>query len=131
MSRKFTIDPAKPFFLFDTAGEWHATVLNTYIFDVRGDYIGFIRNEAFDVYTQVGEWIGNIYQDGRIIRHRNAERPPLLKDVPPKPPKPKLPASAPLPPQTGDLGYSRIDVLEWDADIFKRLSDLVPDAGEE
>jgi len=131
MSRKFTIDPLKPFFIFDTPGEWHATVLNSSIFDVRGDYIGFVRGETFDVYTQVGEWIGNLYQDGRIIRHRSADRPPLLKDIPPKPAKPKLPAAAPLPPQNGDLASSKIDVLEWDAEIFKRLSDLVPDAGEE
>ena len=93
MSRRFTIDPTKPFFIFDTAGEWHATVLGWYIFDLRGDYIGFVRNEGYDVYTTSGEWIGNLYKDGRIIRQRSADRPPLLKHVPPKPPKPKLPAA--------------------------------------
>jgi hypothetical protein len=132
MTRKFTIDPNKPFFVFDTAGDWHATILNGCIFDLRGDYIGFIRNENHDVYTQVGEWVGNLYPDGRIIRQRNIDRPPLLKNVPPKPTaKPKLPASAPLAPLPGDLGYSKIDVMEWDPEVFKRLSDLVPDAGEE
>ncbi|MBK8025990.1 MAG: hypothetical protein IPK19_32545 [Chloroflexi bacterium] len=131
MARKFSIDPTKPFFVFDTAGDWHATVLGWYIFDVRGDYIGFVRNANYDVFTRSGEWIGNLYPDGRVIRNRNAERPPLLKNLPPVPPKPKLPPRAPLPPINGDLGYSRIDVLEWDPDIFKRLSDLVPDAGEE
>ncbi len=131
MSRRFTIDPNKPFFIFDTAGDWHATVLGWYIFDARGDYIGFIRNEGFDVYTTSGEWIGNIINDGRIIRNRNADRPPLLKQLPAKPPKPKLPPRAPLAPQTGDLGFSKIDVLEWDPEVFKRISDLTPDAGEE
>ncbi len=131
MSRRFTIDPAKPFFIFDTAGEWHATALNWYIFDQRGDYIGFIRNESYDVYTTSGEWIGSLYADGRIIRNRNVDRPPLLKQLPAKPPKPKLPARSPLAPLPGDLGFSKLDVLEWDPEIFKRISDLTPDAGEE
>jgi hypothetical protein len=131
MARKFTIDPNKFFFIFDTAGDWHGTVFNWAIFDLRGDYIGFVRNENYDVFTQSGEWIGNLYPDGRIIRNRNVDRPPLLKNLPPKPAKPKLPPRAPLPPINGDLGYSRMDVLEWDPEVFKKLSDLVPDAGEE
>lgn len=129
MSRRFTIDPNKPFFVFDTAGDWLAVVMNNIIFDTRGDYIGFVRGETYDVYTASGEWIGNLFHDGRIIRKRSANRPPLVKDPPPKQPKPeKFPARAPLPPQNGELGFDKIDVLEWDPDIFKRLSDLTPDA---
>jgi hypothetical protein len=131
MSRRFAIDPNKPFFIYDTRGEWHATVLNWSIFDGRGDYIGFVRNEAYDVYTTSGEWIGNIIGDGRIVRNNNVDRPPLLKKLPPKPPKPNLPPRAPLPPMNAELGFSKIDVLEWDSEIFKRISDLIPDAGED
>src|SRR5215204_4645827 len=98
MSRRFTMDPAKPFFIYDTGGEWHATIFAWNIFDGRGDYIGFIRNETYDVYTTSGEWIGNVIPDGRIVRNKNVDRPPLLKKLPPKPPKPKLPPRAPLPP---------------------------------
>ncbi len=131
--RKFTIDPTKPFFIYDTPGDWHATMLNWAIFDLRGDYIGFVRNDIYDVYTTSGEWIGNLIKDGRITRNRNVDRPPLLKqsELPKKPVKPQLPARAPLPPLTGDMSYSYIDVLEWDPDVFKRLSDLTPDAGDE
>ena len=43
MSRRFVIDPTKPFFIFDTAGDWLATKIGSYIFDGRGDYIGFAR----------------------------------------------------------------------------------------
>ncbi|MFQ3568062.1 MAG: hypothetical protein SNJ59_13810 [Aggregatilineales bacterium] len=128
-SRRFTIDPKKPFFIFDTAGDWLATKLGDYIFDTRGDYIGFVRGESYDVYTASGEWIGNLYHDGRIVRKRSAPRPPLLRELPPKPAKPeRLPSRAPLPPQTAELGFDKIDVLEWDPEIFKRLSDLTPDA---
>lgn len=133
MSRKFVIDPNKPWFIFDTGGDWLATKIGEYIYDGRGDYIGFVKTEKYDVYTKYGEWIGNLFPDGRIIRKRSAPRPPLLKpsELPPKPAKPKMPGRAPLPPLNGDLGYDKIDVLEWDPDIFKRVSDLAPDAGEE
>jgi hypothetical protein len=32
---------------------------------------------------------------------------------------------------SAELGFDRVDVLDWDPDIFKRLSDLTPDSGEE
>jgi hypothetical protein len=134
-ARRFTIQPDKHFYLYDTPGDWQGTVMNWFIFDPRGDYLGFIQADTpttYDVYTTSGEWIGEIIQDGRIVRKRNYNRKPLLKELPPKPPKPaKLPARAPLPPQTSDLGFDKVDVLEWDPDVFKRLSDLIPDAGEE
>jgi hypothetical protein len=131
MIRPFKIDPEKPFFIFDTAGDWQATRMGDFLFDSRGDYIGFVRGERHDVYTTDGEWVGNLYPDGRIIRKRNYDRPPLLPSVPAKPAKPRnLPGRAPLPPMTGDLGFDKVDVLDWDPDVFKRLSDLRKDAGE-
>jgi hypothetical protein len=127
MSRKFVIDPEKPFFIFDTRGDMHGVKLGEYIYDARGEYIGFVRGETYDVYTAVGEWIGNLIPDGRIVRKRNYERRPLLEDKPPKQPTIRITARVPLPPMTADLGFDKIDVLDWDEDIFKRLSDLVPD----
>lgn len=130
--RKFVIDPEKPFFIYNTAGDWLATKIGIYLFDTRADYIGFVLNDIHDVYTSSGEWIGNLYPDGRIVRKRNYTRPPLLKTLPPKPNKPaKPPVRAPLQPIPADLGFDKIDVLEWDEEVFKRLSDLLPDAGEE
>ncbi len=129
MSRQLTIDPNKPWFIFDTAGDWFATKLGHYLFDPRGDYVGFVMGEAYDVYTTSGEWIGNLHHDGRIVRKRSANRPPLLKKLPPKPAKPeRLPSRAPLPPQSGELGFDKVDVLEWDPEIFKKISDLTPDS---
>ena len=130
--RKFVIDPEKPFFIYNTSGDWLATKMGIYIFDSRGDFIGFVLNEIHDVYTASGEWIGNLYPDGRVVRKRNYQRPPLLKQLPPKPAKPaRMPVRAPLQALPADLGFDRVDVLEWDEEVFKRLSDLLPDAGEE
>jgi hypothetical protein len=128
MFKKFTINPDKPFFIFDTRGDWHATLFGEYIFDTRGEYVGFIRGDNHDVYTTIGEWIGNLYADGRILRKRNVDHLPLLKDLPPKPTKPtNLPARAHLPPMFSELGYDKIDMLEWDPDVFKMVSDKQSD----
>lgn len=128
MSKRFVIESDRPFFIYDTRGQWHATKIGEYLWDTRGEYIGFVRGENYDVYTSAGEWIGNLWPDGRIVRKRTADRRPLIKELPAKPMKPaSLPAHAPLPPMTGDLGFDKIDVLEWDDEIFRRISDLQSD----
>lgn len=117
--------PEKPFFIFDTHGDWQATKIGTTIFSSRGEYIGFL--EENDVYKQDGEWIGRLSKDGRVLRKRAERRRELHPNPPPKPPKPVLPPRAPLPPMMAELDFSTIDVLDEDPDIFKRISDLRPD----
>ncbi len=126
-AKKFIIDPAKPFFIFDTRGDAHGVKIGDYLYDMRGEYMGFVRGESYDVYTSYGEWIGYLVPDGRIVRKRNYDRPPLLQDKPALQPKIRITARMPLPPMTADLGFDRVDVLEWDDEIFKRVSDLMPD----
>lgn len=122
--KTLVVDPAKPFFIYDTQGDWHATLLSGCLWDARGEYIGFVRGENYDVYTTYGEWIGNLSPDGRIVRKRSQPSQPLLKIRRLRPPKPNnLPPRAPLPPLTSDLGYHLIDVLDWDPDVFKNVPD--------
>ncbi len=122
------IDPDKPFFVFDSRGEWHATLLNSCLWDARGEYIGFVRGPNHDVYTVYGEWIGNLTADGRIVRKRVSDRQTLLRIRKLPPPRPRnLPPRAPLPPMSADLGHHFIDVLEWDPNVFKNVPDLKKD----
>lgn len=127
MPRKFTIDPDKEFFIFDTRGDVHAVLLGEFLYDMRGEYIGYVRGETYDVYTGSGEWVGNIWPDGRIVRKRNYQRQPLDTARPTPPSKIRISARIPLPPMSADLGFDKVDVLEWDDEIFKRISDLTPD----
>ncbi len=114
------IDPSQPFFIFDTRGEWHATLLENCLWDARGDYVGFVRPPRYDVYSIDGRWIGNLTPDGRIIRKRMLDKQPTLKIRKLTPARPRnLPPRAPLPPLTADLGYHYVDVLEWDPDALK------------
>ncbi|GIL09143.1 MAG: hypothetical protein BroJett033_6540 [Chloroflexota bacterium] len=127
-AKPFVINPETPFFIFDTNGEWHATLINGCLWDANGEYMGFVRGENHDVYTLHGEWVGNLAHDGRIIRRRMSERQPLLKirRLPPQKPV-NLPARAPLPPQHAELAHTMIDVLDWDPDVFKNVPDLKSD----
>lgn len=128
MLKKPKIDPNKPFFIYDTRGDWHATLIGDNLWDTRGEYVGFILGDNFKVYTAQGEHIGDLIHDGRIVRKRHFERPTLLADLPPTPTPPeKFPVRAPLPPMFGELGFAYLDVLDWDSEIFKRVSDLKPD----
>jgi hypothetical protein len=88
-ARNFTIKSDEPFFIFDSHGEWHATLLNNCLWDARSDYIGFVRGANYDVYTAFGEWIGNLTQDGRIVRRRVTDRQTVLrvKKLPPSKPR--------------------------------------------
>jgi len=120
-AQTFVIDPDEPFFIFDSAGDWHATIINGCLWDLRGNYVGFIRGKRHDVYTADGRWIGFVRKDGRIVRYRRDNSQPILqiKRLKPLSKPANLPPRAPLPSISTDLDYSLIDVLEWDPDILK------------
>jgi hypothetical protein len=125
--------PPKPIFLYNTAGDWLGTVLGRYVYDPRGDSMGFVEEEGKDkqAYTFDGEWVGTISKDGRILRKRAGKKRPLHANPLPKlKGKPQgLPARAPLPPQNAEIGYDTLDVLEEDPQIFRRVSDRKADLG--
>jgi hypothetical protein len=125
----FVINTNQPFFIFDSDGNWHATVLNNCIWDAHGRYIGFVRGPEYDVYTAAGEWIGQLMVDGRIIRKRVYERQPELSLKKLRPRRPgNLPPDAPLPPSIAQLRYHYVDVLEWDPQIFERQANHQSDS---
>lgn len=128
--------PEKPIFLYNTAGDWQGTIIGAFVYDPRGDAIGWIEKventTTVALYTFDGEWVGDLYKDGRIVRKRAGKKRPLHRN-PPKRPQGKpanLPARAPLPPQNAELGYDTVDVLEEEPEIFKRVSERRPDMGE-
>lgn len=119
-------NPNRPVFIFDTRGDWQATKIGDYLFNTRGEYIGFV--EDGEVYKGDGEWVGRLSRDGRILRKRSERRRPFHVHPPAAPPRPeRLPARAPLPPLMAELDFSTVDVLEEEPDIFKRISALRPD----
>lgn len=118
----------KPRFIWNTYGDWVATLVDTFIWDQTGTWVGWLDGD--EVFTTDGEWVGTLSRDLRILRKRSAVRPPLRTDIPSKPAKPDLPGRAPLPPSFSELTYSIYDVMEEDPEVFKRLSDMRKDMGE-
>ena len=125
-----TDKPSKPEFVYNTAGDWLATAVTPYVFDARGECVGFMEGRA--VYTFDGEWVGDLSKDGRILRKRAGKKRPLHTNPPARlKVKPStLPGRAPLPPQNAEIGYDTIDVLEEDPEVFKRTSERRKDMGE-
>jgi hypothetical protein len=114
-------------FIWNTYGDWVATLIEGHLYDLRGTWVGWVE-ENKDVYKGDGEWLGKLSDDRRILRKRTASRRPLREDIPDQPEeKPDLPVRAPLPPTFAELTFSDIDVLEEDPDAFKQISDLKPD----
>ncbi|MGF1505671.1 MAG: hypothetical protein GYB64_03025 [Chloroflexi bacterium] len=116
----------RPGYIWNTYGDWCATLVDGHIWDLRGNWIGWI-DENRDVYKADGEWIGTLSRDMRILRKRTARSRALQEHIPETPPKPELPARATLPPSFAELTYSEIDVLEEDPQAFQRISDLKKD----
>jgi len=119
----------RPQYIWDTYGDWHATLVEGHLWDLTGNWIGWVENGT-DVYKADGEWIGALTRDFRIVQKRSARRRPLHEHIPAKPPRPELPARATLPPSFVELAYSEVDVLIEDPAIFRKLSDFRKDMGE-
>ena len=119
-------DSARPQFIRNTYGDWVATLIDRFIWDLRRTCVAWVDDDN-EVWKIDGEWIGTLSRDMRIIRRRSERHRPFRHDLPSIPPAPDLPARAPLPPTFRELTFSEIDVLEEHPDIFKRISDIRPD----
>jgi len=110
--------------IFTTRGEHAAFYSNGFLFNLGGEWIGFVDTRNGYVYSVTGEYVGYFAKDGRILRKRAMEEVP--KRTPPAAPKRlTLPTSVPLAPMMGDLSFDTIDVLE---EMPERLHTI--DSGE-
>jgi hypothetical protein len=115
----------RPIPIYTSKGDAEAFLLYPYLFNRIGDWIGFV-NQKREVYSVLGNFVGTLTNDPRIISKRaTSTLKPRLKP-PPKPEKVYLPATIPLPPMMADLSHSTIDVL---LDAPERLHTL--DSGEQ
>lgn len=101
----------KPFPLYTSRGDWAAMLVGIYIYNPQGEWIGFIDKKS-NVYSVVGEYVGWLARDFRILRKRFQEKVPPKHTVPPKPNKMRMPSSTALPPMMAEISYDTIDVLD-------------------
>jgi hypothetical protein len=110
--------------IYTTKGDAEAFLAYPYLFNRNGEWVGFVTPKR-EVYSVLGEYVGTLTNDPRIVRKRaTSTLKPHLK--PPAPPRKVYPpATIPLPPMMPELSHSLIDVL---LDAPERLHTV--DSGE-
>jgi hypothetical protein len=96
--------------LYTTSGDAAAFLLYPYLFNRTGEWIGFVTPKR-EVCSVLGEYVGMLTDERRIIRKRATSTLTPRLTPPPPPCKVCLPATIPLPPMMSELSSSVIDVL--------------------
>jgi hypothetical protein len=98
--------------LYTTRGEWAAQLVDGYLYNNRGDWVGFIDKDS-QIFSISGEYVGWLSKDFRILRKRDTDEAAPRRPLPARPPlKIQLPASAPLPRLMAELNFDTVDVLD-------------------
>jgi hypothetical protein len=96
--------------IYSSRGEVDAYLVFPYLFNRSGEWIGCVTPQK-EVYSVLGNYVGFLTNDPRIVRKRadDATRPRMK--VPPAPRRLVTPANTPLAPLMSDLTLSLVDVL--------------------
>lgn len=110
--------------IYTTRGDLGGLLLYPYIFNVQGEWIGWVANDR-KVYSVHGHYVGFLTNDPRILRRVADGFDQPRRQVPPPPPPITCPPSVPLAPMMSELTQGTIDVLEEAPELMPSL-----DAGE-
>ena len=112
-----------PIPIYTTSGDLGAFLVSPYIFNQRGDWIGWVTSDQ-QVYSVYGKYVGWIGDGPRIFRKRVYDHsiPDRQPPVPPK--RLSVPVSAPLAPMMSEITFSTIDVLDEEPDLLPTTDDF-------
>lgn len=110
--------------VYTTKGEAEAFLAYPYLFNRNGEWIGFVSPKR-EVYSVLGEYVGTLTNDPRIVRKRATSTLKPRVQPPSRPQKIQPPATIRLAPLMAELSHSVIDVL---IDAPERLHTV--DSGE-
>lgn len=96
--------------IYTTKGDAEAFLQYPNLFNRNGEWIGFVTPKR-DVYSVLGEYVGTLTNDPRIVRKRATSTLKPHLNPPTKPARIHLPVNIPLPPMMPELSHSVIDVL--------------------
>lgn len=96
--------------IYCSNGEVEIFLVFPYLFNRNGEWVGCVTPQR-EVYSVLGNYVGALTNDPRIVRPRadNASRPRLK--VSPPPGRITTPATLPLAPMMSDLTHGMVDVL--------------------
>ncbi|MGE5641650.1 MAG: hypothetical protein ACM3Y8_01445 [Byssovorax cruenta] len=105
-----TQNPQRIIPIFSSRGEVDAFLVFPHLFNRSGEWIGWVTPQR-EVYSVLGNYVGFLTNDPRIVRKRGDDAiKPRLK-APPHPWKIATPAMTPLAPLLRELSNSLVDVL--------------------
>lgn len=96
--------------IYNTNGDAEAFLLYPYLFNRTGDWVGFVTPNR-EVYSVLGEFVGTLTNDPRIVGKRAMDETKPRINPPPAPKRVQPPNNIPLAPMMPELSYSFIDIL--------------------
>jgi len=103
--------------VYTSRGDLGAYLLYPYLFNLSGEWIGWVTPQK-EVYSVHGQYVGYLGDGPRILRKLSTAFDRPRRTPPPRPPKIRVPAHAPLAPMMSDLPFGVIDVLDEDPDLL-------------
>lgn len=96
--------------IYNTKGDAEVFLLYPYLFNRTGDWVGFVTPKR-EVYSVLGEYVGMLTNDPRIVGKRAMDETRPQVTPPPAPNRVQPPTNIPLAPMMPELSYSLIDIL--------------------
>jgi len=105
--------------IFTSSGDAEAFLAFPYLFNSAGEWIGFITAQR-EVYSVLGNYVGTITNDPRIVRRRSGENKSPVKPLQ-APGRLRIAGNTALPKMMSDLGPGNIDVLQEEPERLHTL----------
>ncbi|MBE9525020.1 MAG: hypothetical protein IMY76_07965 [Chloroflexi bacterium] len=106
-------EPIRPDPIFTTSGDVGAFLIHPFIYSLAGEWAGWVTQNK-DVYSVIGNYIGYLSDDNRILRKRSYDYSNPRITPPPPQPRVRVPSLPPLPPMMAELPFTIIDVLDYE-----------------
>lgn len=97
--------------IYTTSGDLGAYLRFPHLFNPQGEWIGWVTPER-EVYSVLGNYVGWLSDDPRILRKRTYDFSKPRKTPPEPQPSIRVPATVPLAPMMSELTFTTIDILE-------------------
>ena len=96
--------------IYSSRGEVDAYLVFPYLFNRSGEWIGWVTPQK-EVYSVLGNYVGFLTTDPRIVRKRMEDATRPRRKAPPIPQRLITPAHTPLAPLMSDLPQGLVDIL--------------------
>lgn len=111
--------------IYQSNGAWVAVYHKGHIFNVDGEWLGFLVGR--EVFDPAGMYLGFMSDDQRLLRKRSISNEPPHHAPPPRPERPRIPATMPLAPLMRELPHQIIDMFEEYPERLIYVSETRPD----